>query len=67
MRWVLLGAVLAALNLVLAAPLNAASPKQAQPAVVSDPSQVPLWKDHDRIEDLKDVLFDFDTHESASE
>jgi outer membrane protein OmpA-like peptidoglycan-associated protein len=49
------------------APLNASSQDQEQSATGPDPSTLRLWKDPDRIEDLKDVIFDFDTHESASE
>lgn len=53
--------------LALAVPLNAACPEQAQSATVSNPSHFQPWKDPGRLDDLKDVLFDFDTHESASE
>lgn len=53
--------------LTLAASLHAASPEQAQSATAANPSQVPLWRDTTKIEDLKDVLFEFDTHESAAE
>ena len=65
MKLALVTVVLAVL--VLAAPLHAASPEQAEAGPVSLPSQIQLWRDPGKIEDLKDVLFEFDTHESASE
>src|SRR5262249_42398253 len=60
-------AVLSVTMLVLAASLHAASREQAQSATTSGPSQFQLWSDQAKLEDLKDVLFDFDTHESVSE
>lgn len=49
------------------AALNAASSEE--PQSVSSPDSLPfqIWKDPSKFEDLKDVLFDFDTHESASD
>jgi peptidoglycan-associated lipoprotein len=50
-----------------ASPLNASPREQGQSAATPDQANMLIWKDPDVIQDLKDVLFDFDTHESASE
>ena len=62
MKFVLVSAVAPVLILTLSTSLNAASSKQARPTTVSDPSKVQSWEDHEKLKDLKDVLFDFDTH-----
>jgi outer membrane protein OmpA-like peptidoglycan-associated protein len=62
-----LSLVILAMATLLPTMLNAAPQDQAQSATAPDPSTLQLWKDLDRIEDLKEVIFDFDTHESASE
>ena len=36
-------------------------------ATSDEQSNLRVWKDPSAVQDLKDVLFDFDTHESASE
>lgn len=59
--------ILLAATTSLAAPPNAASRDQGQSATAVSPLNLRLWKDPDVIEELKDVLFEFDTHESASE
>lgn len=62
-----LSIIVPALANSLAAPLN---PKpQVQGAFATAPvSYIPrLWKNSDKIDDLKDILFDFDTHESTSD
>jgi peptidoglycan-associated lipoprotein len=51
----------------LTAPLQAEAQDQGQSATVSTHPEVGLWKDPDAIEDLKNIVFDFDTHESVSE
>lgn len=51
----------------LAAPPNAEYRDQGQSAAETSPPNLRLWKDPDAIEGLNDILFDFDTHESASE
>lgn len=53
--------------LTLALSLHAANPEQAQSATASSSSPVQQWSNQRKIQDLKDVVFDFDTHESASE
>lgn len=53
--------------LILAASLHAVTPEQAQSATASSSSPVQQWSDQRKIQDLKDVVFDFDTHESAAE
>ena len=67
MKLTLVIVALTVITLALAASLQAASPEQAQSATASIPSQAQLWRDQRTIEDLKDALFEFDTHESASE
>ncbi len=62
-----LSIVILAVATSLPAPLNAAPQDQGQSATAPNPSTLRLWRDPDRIDDLKDVIFDFDTHESASE
>ena len=59
--------IVPALAISLAAPLNARP--QVQGALATAPvSPIPrLWKNSDKIDDLQDILFDFDTHESTSE
>src|SRR5262249_14870709 len=59
--------ILTVMMMALAVSLYAASPEQVQAVTASIPSQVKLWRDQRELEDLKDVLFDFDTHESAAE
>lgn len=62
-----LSIIVPALANSLAAPLN---PKpQVQGALATAPvSYIPrLWKNSDKIDDLKDILFDFETHESTSD
>ena len=51
----------------LPAPLNAAPQDQGQSLTSPNPSTLQLLKDPDRIEELKELLFDFDTDDSASE
>lgn len=51
---------------VAEAPPKAASGKKQASTAAAQPN-LRLWKDSAAIEDLKSVLFDFDTHESASE
>lgn len=67
MKLTLVIAVSSLFSLALATPLKTASQEQAQAATPPGPSQFQLWKDPGKLEDLKDVLFDFDTHESPSE
>ena len=67
MKLTLVIVILTVTFLALAASLHAAAPEQAQSATASVPSQVQLWIDQKKVGDLKDVLFEFDTHESASE
>ena len=59
--------VIAVLSVSLTATLDAASPEQSQSETASNPSQIQLWTNSERLEGLKDIAFDFDTHESASE
>lgn len=47
--------------------VSVASPEHAQSATVSGPVQAQGLTDSAKLEGLQDVLFDFDTHESASE
>jgi len=47
-------------------PLNAGPKGQGQFARAPDSYAPRLWRDHDKIDDLKDVLFDFDADESIS-
>jgi peptidoglycan-associated lipoprotein len=56
-----------ALATSLPAPLNAAPQAQGQSLTSPTPSAPQLWKEPDRIEELKELLFDFDTYDSASE
>jgi outer membrane protein OmpA-like peptidoglycan-associated protein len=49
------------------APLQAEPLDQGNSATVTTHPELRLWKDPDAIEDLKNIVFDFDTHESASE
>jgi maltose-binding protein MalE len=58
--------VIVVLSVSLAATLDAASSEQSQSETVSNPSQAQLWTNSERLEGLKDIVFDFDTHESAS-
>jgi peptidoglycan-associated lipoprotein len=51
----------------LPAPLNAAPQDQGQSLTSPNPSALQLLKEPDRIEELKELLFDFDTDDSASE
>ena len=51
----------------LALPIKAAFPEQAESAAASSPSQYQLWENPGKLEALKDIVFDFDTHESAAE
>ena len=69
-----LALVVSAVSLVvlassLATPLNAAPQGQDQFAATSGTDQpaTQIWKDPDRIEDLKNVEFGFDSHDLASE
>ena len=56
---------------ILFVAIPVAQPCDATPgngtATSDDQSNLRVWKDPGAIQDLKDVLFDFDTHESASE
>jgi len=52
------------LALSLPAQVNAAPQEQGQSASAAYHSPQ-LWRSNHRIEDLKDVVFDFDTHESS--
>ena len=54
-------------NAILFVATSVARPLDATPANSVDQSSLRVWKDADAIQDLKDILFDFDTHESASE
>lgn len=67
MKFTVVIVILTVMMLALAVSLYAASPEQVQSETASNPSQVNLWRDQRKLEDLKDVLFDFDTHESAAE
>jgi outer membrane protein OmpA-like peptidoglycan-associated protein len=62
-----LSIVILALAISLPAQLNAAPQAQGQPLTSPTPSAPQLWRDPDRIEELKDLLFDFDTYDSTSE
>jgi outer membrane protein OmpA-like peptidoglycan-associated protein len=44
-----------------------AAPQDQEQSAASNRLALRLWKDINRIAELKDVIFDFDTHESASE
>ena len=59
--------IILALATSFPAGLNAASNEQSQSASSPDSLQLQVWKDPSKLADLKDVLFDFDTHESASD
>ena len=52
---------------ILLVATSAARPSNDTPGNSVDQSSLPVWKDPEAIRDLKDVLFDFDTHESAAE
>ena len=58
-----------ALTTVLVPPINAALQDQDQPATTSGSDQPTLqtWKDPSIVEDLKNIDFDFDSHDLASE
>ncbi len=47
--------------------LNAAPQDQGQSLTSSNISAPQLWKEPDRIEELKELLFDFDTYDSTTE
>jgi outer membrane protein OmpA-like peptidoglycan-associated protein len=64
---VVLSIIILAVEPSLTVSLNAAVLDQDQSAKASNPPNLRLWKDDNQIEDLKNILFDFDTHESASE
>jgi len=51
----------------LPAPLNSAPQDQGQFATLPNSYTPRLWRNSDKNEDLKDVVFDFDTHESTSD
>lgn len=56
-----------ALATSLPAPLDAGPQDQGQSLTSPSPSAPQLWKEPDRIEELKELLFDFDTYDSTSE
>jgi peptidoglycan-associated lipoprotein len=62
-----LSIVILAVATSLPAPLNAAPQDQGQSLTSPNPSTLQLLKEPDRIEELKELLFDFDTDDSASE
>jgi len=62
-----LSAIILGVTISLPALLFGAPRDQAQAATTPNHLNMQLWKDPQIIEGLKDVLFDFDTHESASE
>ena len=66
---VVLTITLLALTTVLVPPINAALQDQEQPAATSGSNQPTLqtWKDPSIVEDLKNIDFDFDSHDLASE
>jgi outer membrane protein OmpA-like peptidoglycan-associated protein len=51
----------------VAGPLDAGPQDQGQSLTSPSPSAPQLWKEPDRIEELKELLFDFDTYDSTSE
>jgi outer membrane protein OmpA-like peptidoglycan-associated protein len=54
--------------ILLAVAISVAAPPERRQAETGPAAQnLRLWKDANIIGDLKDVLFEFDTHESASE
>jgi outer membrane protein OmpA-like peptidoglycan-associated protein len=59
--------VILAVATSLLTPLNAAPQDQGQSLTSPNPSAPQLWIEPDRIEELKELLFDFDTYDSASE
>lgn len=59
--------VILAMVTLLPTMLNTAPQDQPQSATAPDHSTLRLWEDPGRIDDLQEVIFDFDTHESASE
>ena len=63
----LLSMVILAVVTSLPATLNAAPQDQGQSSKSAHPSAQQIWKDPDRIEELKELLFDLDTYDSASE
>jgi peptidoglycan-associated lipoprotein len=62
-----LSIVILAVATSLPALLNAAPQDQGQSLTSPNPSGLQLLKDPDRIEELKELLFDFDTDDSATE
>jgi outer membrane protein OmpA-like peptidoglycan-associated protein len=62
-----LSIVILALATSLPAPLNAAPQDQGQSLTSPNPSGPQLWREPDRVEELKELLFDFDTYDSTSE
>src|SRR6201993_106167 len=62
-----LSIVILAVATSLPALLNAAPQDQGHSLTSPNPSGLQLLKDPDRIEELKELLFDFDTDDSASE
>src|ERR1700745_3947040 len=63
----LLSIVFLAVATSLPAPLHGAPQDLGQSLTSPNPSTLQLLKDPDRIEELKELLFDFDTDDSASE
>jgi peptidoglycan-associated lipoprotein len=59
--------IVLALATSLPGPLNAGPQDQGQSSALSDPSAPQLWQEPDRIEELKELLFNFDTDDSTSE
>jgi len=59
--------IVPALAISLAAPLNA-TPQIPEGFATAPASYIPrLWTNSDKIDDLKDILFDFDAQESTSD
>ena len=62
-----LSIIILAVATSLPTPLNAAPQDQGQSLTSPNPYAPQLWKEPDRIEELKELLFDFDTYDSTSE
>lgn len=59
--------VIVAVATLLPTPLNAAPQNQGQSLTSPNISAPQLWREPDRIEELKELLLDFDTYDSTTE